>query len=478
MMEISFQKDMNKNYMIVKCPVTADVPAIAENNYRLRMMTENEIHGLLRADRRSIDGEAYLYYEISSLQSLRTVFLRRRLDREKALFVLAGLCRVLRELSRYLLSGDGLVLEAEYVYFNWEKEEVFFLYYPYEYETSSGQLLLLMEYLVRIIDHRDEQLTDALYRLCQQAERDTLTVDEIEQCLEKLSSAALYDDGGLQQARVATTEAACIDNEKAVTTKTRGSESYQVIYGIDETQANINEELKQKKRFMIMTVVSAAGVIGTAVYRSLFALGGRELLLSWILLALFSFFFLMTGAVWSLLVIKGRREAGEESLASVEQGEHSNSRCNYFREPGKRRRGSGEDRISSGETPIHGEENKSMDSNFPDAGYGDTIFYFEEDEACENKLYGMGKASSYIIAPGHFPFTIGKMGDTADFCLKDTSISRIHAQLSKKDDSIQLTDLNSTNGTYQNGIRLDPHETVSLVYGDEVRMGRLVFEYR
>jgi pSer/pThr/pTyr-binding forkhead associated (FHA) protein len=41
-----------------------------------------------------------------------------------------------------------------------------------------------------------------------------------------------------------------------------------------------------------------------------------------------------------------------------------------------------------------------------------------------------------------------------------------------------MTALNSTNGTYRNGIRVEPSETVSIEVGDEVRLGKLEFEYR
>lgn len=41
-----------------------------------------------------------------------------------------------------------------------------------------------------------------------------------------------------------------------------------------------------------------------------------------------------------------------------------------------------------------------------------------------------------------------------------------------------MTDLNSTNGTFKNGLRLTPNTSEILEPGDEIRLGKLKFVYR
>lgn len=41
-----------------------------------------------------------------------------------------------------------------------------------------------------------------------------------------------------------------------------------------------------------------------------------------------------------------------------------------------------------------------------------------------------------------------------------------------------MTDLNSTNGTFKNGMRLLPNTSELLEPGDEIRLGKLKFIYR
>lgn len=57
----------------------------------------------------------------------------------------------------------------------------------------------------------------------------------------------------------------------------------------------------------------------------------------------------------------------------------------------------------------------------------------------------------------------------------EQGVSRRHAAIRRGEDTITLIDLESTNGTYLNGQRLLPHQPRVLRDGDEVRLGRLVF---
>jgi pSer/pThr/pTyr-binding forkhead associated (FHA) protein len=53
-------------------------------------------------------------------------------------------------------------------------------------------------------------------------------------------------------------------------------------------------------------------------------------------------------------------------------------------------------------------------------------------------------------------------------------VSRRHAVITRRERGLNLTDLDSANGTYLNGQRLIAHQPRILRDGDEVRLGRLV----
>ena len=69
--EISYYSDAVHNYMVLECP-----PELKEN-YQYKMLAANQIRGLLPCGSRTIDNHDYLYYDITSRQSLTDLYAHR-----------------------------------------------------------------------------------------------------------------------------------------------------------------------------------------------------------------------------------------------------------------------------------------------------------------------------------------------------------------------------------------------------------------
>jgi pSer/pThr/pTyr-binding forkhead associated (FHA) protein len=65
--------------------------------------------------------------------------------------------------------------------------------------------------------------------------------------------------------------------------------------------------------------------------------------------------------------------------------------------------------------------------------------------------------------------TIGR-STGAEFIVDAALVSRLHCQLTATDDSLQVKDLDSTNGTFINGKRI---QTAELKEGDKLAVGRV-----
>ena len=76
------------------------------------------------------------------------------------------------------------------------------------------------------------------------------------------------------------------------------------------------------------------------------------------------------------------------------------------------------------------------------------------------------------------PFVIGKKKEEVDYVLGDRSVSRIHARILEENGNIYLEDLNSTNGTFKNGLRMQPYEKRRLEKNDELRFGKVEYIFR
>ena len=75
---------------------------------------------------------------------------------------------------------------------------------------------------------------------------------------------------------------------------------------------------------------------------------------------------------------------------------------------------------------------------------------------------------TFRLPPGSVK-TIGR-SPGAEFIVEAALVSRLHCQLTATEDSLQLKDLGSTNGTFVNGKRV---KTAELKAGDKLSVGRL-----
>lgn len=94
-------------------------------------------------------------------------------------------------------------------------------------------------------------------------------------------------------------------------------------------------------------------------------------------------------------------------------------------------------------------------------------------------LYGTGTCRGEQISLAELPCVVGKMCDYVDQVLDDSSVSRMHARFAlDREGKMTVRDLNSSNGTWLNGERLQPNESRVLQQGDHVRLGQMEFVFR
>lgn len=100
---------------------------------------------------------------------------------------------------------------------------------------------------------------------------------------------------------------------------------------------------------------------------------------------------------------------------------------------------------------------------------GKTVFIKETQNSQMRRLLNLNGEVAVIFE--NFPYTIGKKKEESDFVISKKSVSRIHARVTQEGNSLYLEDLNSTNGTFKNGLRMNPYEKKKLEKDDEIRFG-------
>ena len=167
-----YYRDAMHSYMVLQSAQSVE-------NYQYRMLAANQVPGLLRSSLRFIDGECFLYYEITCMQSLSCLFAQRPIGGEEATCLLRALAAVYARMADYLLDREGLLLEPEYIFMDLGKGSFFFVYSPdLPADGTENSLVRLLAFLSERADGMERGAQRLLYRLCALAENPDFLLTE------------------------------------------------------------------------------------------------------------------------------------------------------------------------------------------------------------------------------------------------------------------------------------------------------------
>lgn len=422
MLDVEYYKDYRHNYLILKRSNEQK-----ENEYQRKMITENSIKGLLECQERHINGELFMYYEITSRQSFSSIYMERSIETETLYQFFLQLKLVNDLLQKYLLDEKGLVLFPEYIFQNIETGEVFFLYYP---DAGESSLLELMNFFMEKVNNEDAGAVETVYKIADLIQREQFVLDEV---LDWLWEEMEEKEGPEKREMPEETERTCEERAKEAACDFKEESG---------PETDIND---RKKLPLLLLGIGGLGIVLLIYIMNTYCLSKMEerlLIIGW------------SGAV--LLIA----------------GVMLHYCCQRFLDKGRINEKSGREPLHKGCVSLEYEMQKPEVTDC-----GDTVFIPWTDH-CENRLYGMDKGNKYHIDLGHLPLTVGKLAGAVDMVIDEQGISRMHARFSRTGSKICITDLNSTNGTFKNGLRLQPNDSEIIEPGDEIRLGKLKFIYR
>ncbi|MCR5145607.1 MAG: FHA domain-containing protein [Lachnospiraceae bacterium] len=163
-MELSYKRTFKESYMIIESEM--------ENyGYEERMLKENELKTLLAFYTLQVNGKIQFWYDISSKQSIKDYLDQNSLSYELLLDLFAHMMVAFSEVAKFLLSSRHIILSCETIYISRQKPYEIYLCYCPAIEEESG-LTDLMEYILQVLDHENEELTKLCYTLYE------ITLDE------------------------------------------------------------------------------------------------------------------------------------------------------------------------------------------------------------------------------------------------------------------------------------------------------------
>ena len=484
MMEAKYFRDYKHNYMILQCGQEAAV-----RSYKYKILTSDKIREILRCSVRHINGTTYYYYDISSRTTLSNLFQSKKMSYEQVKDLLWQLHGICDKLAGFFMEEAGLVLLPEHIYYDFSAKRYIGLYYP-DYRANGEEAYEpLMNFLMEHIDPEDRQLVEKVYRISEMSGEAHFLLEDAIRILEERNETIqeeMADKTPTFDARVDVPPLEPLRTESFLE---------EISDAEKPSTADKSAVVKQSIFYPVFAVLSVLGIAGAAAVYSMFELTWEEKVTLYGVMAVLGLCFLLS--LWGVFRgskrnrVRGKRTREDETNSGLEEsfayGEdryRESNRCPdedivAMENVISRETGFAQEKTMPGDGPACGMPRRAMTPQQEQETdyYGNTIF-FDGNKIAENKLYAMDRRNKQHIELKQFPCTIGKMAGCVDHVLADNSVSRIHAKFERQGDRVLLTDMNSTNGTYKNGLRMEPQETVEIEPGDEIRFGNLHYCYR
>lgn len=391
-----------------------------EQRYQYCILSRGGIKGLLPFGLRRINQQVYLYYDITSKQCVGQLFSEKPITREWMRDFIWSLKRIGQELDRFLLSDSNILWFPDQIYQDLEKNLFYFLYIPY-WNQDNG-FLKLLEFMVEHVDYEDEPLVELVYKMYESYEKNGEAYLR-EKIFEDFQS---YSDQ--------------ISGEKHVPKEKpeESDPSYEVGRDIEHDEWTYGNPIKRNPTERNSTERNPTERKSQPPKKKLWGF-------------------------WE------NRRNKEQQL-----------RKEYSRNMQALMRGEmlPTNQMVAEKEEFYGQEESYGQEDYGQEDYGNTI-YIEEKKPDLPHVYKLYTPEGRVLGVvDQNAVTIGKRKDEVTVCIEDLSVSRLHARITRQNDIFYLEDLNSTNGTYKNGLQLRPYEKRQLEPEDEIKIGKKIMIFR
>lgn len=244
-MEMYYVSKGISNYIEVKAGEVL-TESYSPQCYRLKMLENNDIEGLIRPISLEMDGRLTLKYNTGACYVLDRLFLKLKPDGSFLRILMNQLEGLWYRLREYLLEPDDVVLKPEYMFYNWGEKALRLIYIPGYGKNIKSQLKDFLEYIMKIFDHRDEDGVRYMYGMYDLISEDTFSIDDFGYKLESKSEDYVMEDGEACQ------EACLCAEEKNVTNYTALAKEKEITKLVPLTSGALKEIIISKYDEMIL----------------------------------------------------------------------------------------------------------------------------------------------------------------------------------------------------------------------------------
>lgn len=458
MFTTEYVKNLYDNYMVL----TVEGEESREANFAYKMLVGNNIKGLLKCKKRVADRNNCYYYDISSGQAVANTFEKGQLDEYQIKGLIDSILMAVDEARKYMLRDDGFVLRPEYTFINITSFEVNLCYLPGAGTDLKEELSEFLEFILERVDHNNDKAIVLSYGLYQIVKSNEVSFEKLTRFMDNTMKDPGCGQGTFVKEETIirrNQEDECEEDVNVEYIDSMVNDEYDMHngQGFNKRLFELNERYERliPVALYISGLLAAAGIIYIS---GLCIKNGKLNVLLWIVLS-----FTVGSGLAALMIycVKTRFLIKKEN--PVIESDDKELIYNEYHETEYSKDGH------------HESDDFELNVNY------------EDDENIEEKTillsdlrqtgFALKRTDKDVktVKISGYPFVVGKVEGKVDLCLKEVAVSRFHAKIEEYGDSIKITDLNSTNGTFVDEQRITPDEPFPVSTGQRIRFGNIEY---
>lgn len=449
--------------------------------YQLEMLKNNRIPSLLKPEILKVDQEIRISFDITSMIPLKKILERKEIGRGEFIQYLRQITGIFDQLENHLLDYGGLLLDSSLIYGSPSDNRIYFAYIPQremEQDINESLRTFIIDLIIKEMKFRNEQADNYIQRLIEALKDPDFGLETLKTWLDAFSRGQKEKQPLLPASQPSAEPRTPAPPEQAAP----GSGMKPVQPEKPDNRMKQHKTVTQKKRvyplrsWLILgsAVAAILALVFVMIMKGSFEPDNPDMLTTLIGLALISgaVLYLICSKVFApdkkvervvekKILVPGNRTNAR--VISAVPDEHVPRKVEYVNKA-----------ISQ---PANQEPQYERPRAIAEAAIASdrTVILAHNDQAVPGFRRLGGNEETVMIK--QWPYRIGRMEGQVDYCIQNPAIGRVHAELSKGPQGYCITDMNTRNGTFINGKRIEPNKEQPIKSGDRFMLANEEFHF-
>lgn len=448
--EYSFERDSACSYLVLR--LDSDIKLL---NHQAEIISQNPAPAFVPFHIRRENENISIYYNITSRITLAQYLERKRLNRKEILDLLRNITRNLMLHRNYLLELSSFIIHQDFIYINPATAEVSLVYVPVHQDRDIMEAYreFLKDMLVNSANIDENSGDNFLQRILNFLRLDTFNLNDFNRLIIDLRNGSgayvpLAKSGYEYNRSVAYEEASHSSSAKG--SKGTGNKAHGMNY----------EGRKFLSIILIHLIIVLAAAIACLVLVS--RSGGDMASIAGVLII---------AAAIDILAVKkmGARYGAKQPEGGIKKKTMGNQQVTSPKAANVN--------ACSGRGAYRG-RNQAVFSAPEMIKACDTVMVSGVRPESHPYLEGVGVNAGEKIIINKGKFIIGRLSSMVDYVIQESTIGKLHAEITENMGVYCIRDLNSKNGTYVNDVRIPSNKEYEIKINDRIRFSNLEYVFR